>query len=554
MDVKKLVGAREALSVIKDGDTVAVSGFNLTTSPEYLVLELFEMYKETGHPNNLFIISDTLPAVPGRGFDKVFEELYADPNQTFIRGTLMPFIGWSPALMKLTLENRIEVYSYAIGTTSYWFREIASGRPGLITKVGLGTFLDPRIDGGASNELGKEKKTCKVELMNIDGEEWLRYNAPTPDVTLVRGTTGDMDGNISMEEEGFYGTVLNMSQAAKAMPNPGKTICQIKYVARKDTIPTRDVIVPAPLVDYMVVAPDIEKYHKISGSYVTDPRLAGTVKTEKTKELESLLPTPNKIRDRIVAGRILIETMRLAAKLKKPLFGNLGIGIPTYVSWLAGEFGYGDLFALTVEPGPVGGIALVGQDFGVAISPNAIIPMPDMFTNYEGSIIDFASLGFMELDPKGNVNPSYSPVRVSGPGGFPVISAGSPRTYFAGGFTAGKFDIDADNGKLIINEDGNILKFNDEVVKIVFSGPQAVKSGKEILYVTERAVFGLDEDGLVLQEVAPGVDVDKDILAKMSFKPKVASKLEEMPASLFYKDMAPLKEYTDGILKEAGLI
>ena len=554
MEVKKLVGAREALSVVKDNDTVAISGFNLSTSPEYLIEELFAMYKETGHPNNLFIISDTLPGVPDRGIDKVFAELYEDKDQNFIRGTLMPFIGWSPALMKMTLENRIEVYSYAIGTTSYWFREVASGRPGLITKVGLGTFLDPRIDGGASNELGKEKKTCKVELMEIDGEEWLRYQAPTPDVTLVRGTTADMDGNVSMEEEPFYGTVLNMAQAAKSQPNPGTTIVQVKYTARKDTIPTRDVVVPAPLIDYIVVSPDDDKYHRLSGSYITDPRMSGQVKTEKTKELESLLPTPKKIRDRIAAGRILIETMRLAAKLKKPLFGNLGIGIPVYVSWLAGEFGYSDMLALTVEPGPVGGIALVGGDFGVSISPSAIIPMPDMFTNYEGGIIDFASLGFMEIDPKGNVNPSYSPVRVSGPGGFPVISAGSPRTFFAGGFTAGKFDIDADNGKLTINQDGNILKFNDEVVKIVFSGPQAAKSGKEIIYVTERAVFGLDEDGLILQEVAPGVDVDKDILAKMSFKPKVASKLEEMPACLFYKDLAPLKEYTDKILSDAGIL
>ncbi|WP_287006882.1 CoA-transferase [Desulfurella sp.] len=167
----KVVNVSDALSVIKDGDVVAISGFNLSTAPEYLILELFEQYKKTGHPNNLFIISDTLPAVPDRGLDKVFSELYQDKNQTFIRGVLMPFIGWSPALMKMTLENRIEVYSFAIGTTSYWFREVASNRPGLLTKVGLGTFLDPRIDGGASNDIAKEKKTCKVDVLNINGEE-----------------------------------------------------------------------------------------------------------------------------------------------------------------------------------------------------------------------------------------------------------------------------------------------------------------------------------------------------------------------------------------------
>ncbi len=550
----KVVNVSDALSVIKDGNVVAISGFNLSTAPEYLILELFEQYKKTGHPNNLFIISDTLPAVPDRGLDKVFAELYQDKNQTFIRGVLMPFIGWSPALMKMTLENRIEVYSFAIGTTSYWFREAASNRPGLITKVGLGTFLDPRIDGGASNEIAKEKKTCKVDVLNINGEEWLLYQAPTPDVTLIRGTTADEDGNISMEEEGIYGTVLNMAQAAKALPNQGKVICQVKYIARKDTIPTRDVIVPAPLVDYVVVSPDAEKYHKLSGSYVYDPRLAGHVKVKKTKELEALLPTPDEIRDRIAAGRVLIEIMKTAAKLKKPLFGNLGIGIPVYVSWLAGELGLSNLLALTVEPGPIGGIALVGPDFGVAISPQALIPMPDMFTNYEGGIIDFASLGFMEIDPKGNLNPSYSSTRVSGPGGFPVISAGSPRTFFAGGFTAGKFDIDANKGKLTIKSDGNILKFNENIVKIVFSGPQAVKAKKEILYVTERAVFGLNENGLVLKEIAPGVDLEKDILAKMNFKPQIPSNIETMPECLFHQSLDPLKEYVDDILEEAGLI
>lgn len=550
----KICGAREALSCIKDGDTVAVSGFNLTTAPEYLILELFEMWKETGHPKNLFIISDTLPAVPGRAFDKVFAELYEMPNQDFIRGVLMPFIGWSPALMKMTLENRIEVYSWAIGTCSYWFREAASGRPGIITKVGLGTFLDPRQDGGASNEIAKEKKTCKVSVMEIDGEEWLLYQAPLPDVALIRGTTADTDGYISMEEEGFYGTVLNIAQAAKAQPNPGKVICQVKYVVQKGSIPTRDVIVPRSLVDHVVVTPD-EDLHRIAGSYVYDPRLAGHIKAQKTKELEALLPTPDKIRDRIVAGRVLIEVMKLVAKLKKPAFGNLGIGIPVYVSWMAGEFGISDLLTLTVEPGPVGGIALVGQDFGVAISPAAFLHMPDMFTNYEGGIIDFASLGFMQIDPKGNVNPSYSPVRVSGPGGFPVISAGSPRTYFAGGFTAGKgIDIDADGGKLIINSDGNITKFNNDLVKIVFSGPEAVKAGKEIIYVTERAVFGLNENGLILKEVAPGVDVEKDILTKMDFKPQVADKLETMPEVLFYQSMDPLKEYIDNMLKESGML
>ncbi|MGC8790229.1 MAG: hypothetical protein ACP5PO_01770 [Desulfurella sp.] len=304
----------------------------------------------------------------------------------------------------------------------------------------------------------------------------------------------------------------------------------------------------------MVVAPDAEKYHKLSGSYVYDPRLAGHVKAKKTKELEELLPAPDQIRDRIAAGRVLIEVMRTAAKLKKPLFGNLGIGIPVYVSWLAGELGLSNLLALTVEPGPIGGIALVGPDFGVAISPQALIPMPDMFTNYEGGIIDFASLGFMEIDPKGNLNPSYSSTRVSGPGGFPVISAGSPRTFFAGGFTAGKFDIDAAKGKLIIKNDGNIPKFNEKIAKIVFSGPQAVKAKKEIIYVTERAVFGLNENGLILKEIAPGIDLEKDILAKMNFKPQIAYKLETMPECLFHQSLDPLKEYVDDILEEAGLL
>ena len=203
-----------SLSEIKDSTIVAISGFNMATTPEYLILELYRRHVEEGHPKNIFIISDALPASPGRALDQIAEKLFKEPNQEFLRGILMPFLGFSPWLQKLVTDNRIECYGWPIGITAYWFREISAGRPGLLTKIGVDTFLDPRKEGAVLNERAKKNLSCRVSVLDIQGTDYLLYQAPKPEFALIRASVSDEKGNLSMQDEGIRGTVLSIAQAA----------------------------------------------------------------------------------------------------------------------------------------------------------------------------------------------------------------------------------------------------------------------------------------------------------------------------------------------------
>lgn len=528
----KIVDAAVPLSKLRDGCVVAISGFNMAATPEYLIIELYKQYAKTGHPKNIFIISDSLPAVPGRALDSVADKIYNDPDQEFLRGVLLPFLGFSPWLQKLVTDNRIESYGWPLGIAAYWFREVASGRPGLLTKIGVDTFLDPRRQGAALNAKGSEKKSCKVSVIDIEGEEFLLYHAPKPDYALIRATTADEHGNLSMEDEGMRGTVLSIAQAAKARPNPGVVAAQVRWLTKSWTMNPRDVDIPGPLVDYITIAP--RQYHWQAATIEYDPRISFKIVPPITENLvEQTNKTRSKEYERVIARRILLFMVGLFREKQAPVLVNLGIGMPALVSSIAAEEGIAEFIITVLESGQWGGIALSGADFGLAISPFALSTIPDMFSNFEGGIIDAASLGFLQIDREGNVNPSMLPDRIFGPGGFPVIAGGAPKTLFAGAFTAGESKISVQDGKLQIVQDGRIPKFVDSVFRIVFSGKQAIKYGKEILYITERAVFRLTEQGVVLEEVAPGVDVDKDIIAKMGFMPIIKSPPREMDQRLF---------------------
>ena len=255
----KIVDAATSLSILKDNSIVAISGFNMATTPEYLILELYKRYSEIGHPKGIFIISDALPALPGRALDQVAERLYQDPTQDFLRGVLIPFLAYSPWLQKMITDNRIESYGWPLGIAAYWFREVASGRLGLITKIGLETFLDPRKEGGALNEIGKKNMSCKINIIKIEQEEYLLYQAPKPDYALIRATTADENGNLSMEDEGMRGTSFSIAQAAKARPKQGMVMAQVRWLTKSWTMNPRDVEIPGPLVDFVTVAP--RQYH-----------------------------------------------------------------------------------------------------------------------------------------------------------------------------------------------------------------------------------------------------------------------------------------------------
>ena len=529
--MNKVTEPLSVFSQIKDNCIVAISGFNLATTPEYLILELYRHYKEFGHPKNIFIVSDALPAAPNRALDFVAETIYKDSNQQFLRGILMPFLGFSPWLQKLVLDDRIEFYGWPIGITAYWFREVASGRPGLITKIGIDTFLDPRNEGGALNPTAKKMMSCKINIISIENQEYLLYQAPKPDYALVRATTADESGNMTMEDEGIRGTVLAIAQATKARPNQGTVFAQTRRITKTSTMNPRDVDIPGPLVDYIIISP--QKYHWQSGTIEYDPRISyRTVPPITEKLVESINAKPLVPYEKLIARRILVELIKLFKVKGSPVLVNLGIGIPALVSSVAAEENLTDSIITVIESGPWGGIALSGTNFGKAISPFALSTIPDMFSNFEGGIIDVASLGFLQVDRYGNVNPSILSDRIFGPGGFPVIAGGSPKTFFAGAFTAGQKIIDIANNRLSIVHDGS-AKFVENVYKIIFSGPQALKYEKEILYVTERAVFRLTEKGLILEEISPGVDIDRDILHKMEFSPIISTSLKQIDERLF---------------------
>jgi propionate CoA-transferase len=538
--MNKISDPSSVFSQIRDNCVIAISGFNLATTPEYLILELYRRYIELGHPKNIFIISDALPATPHRALDLIAESIYKDENQRFLRGILMPFLGFSPWLQKLVTDDRIEFYGWPIGITAYWFREVASGRPGLITKIGIDTFLDPRNEGGALNPAASKKMSCKISVINIENEEYLLYRAPKPDYALVRGTTADENGNLSMEDEGIRGTVLGIAQATKARPNQGIVFAQTRWLTRSFTINPRDVDVPGPLIDYVIISP--REYHWQSGTIEYDPRISYRMVPPITEKLvKEIMKKPIVQYEKVIARRILTELIKLFKEKGSPVLVNLGIGIPALVSSVAAEENLMEYIITTIESGPWGGIALAGTNFGQVISPFALSTIPDMFSNFEGGIIDIASLGFLQVDRVGNVNPSILSDRIFGPGGFPVIAGGAPKTYFAGAFTAGQKKIDVVNNKLSIIHDGS-PKFVDKVYKVIFSGPQAIKYEKEILYITERAVFRLTEKGLSLEEISPGVDIDKDILAKMEFSPTISSSLKQMDDRLFKEGKIGLRD------------
>lgn len=538
----KIVDAATSLLTLKDNSVVAISGFNMATTPEYLILELYDRYHKTGHPKGIFIISDALPAVPGRALDQVAERLHRDPAQDFLRGVLMPFLAFSPWLQKMITDNLIESYGWPLGIAAYWFREVASGRPGIITKIGLDTFLDPRREGGALNELAEKKISCRISTVNIEGEEYLLYQAPKPDYALIRATTADEIGNLSMQDEGMRGTTLSIAQAVKARPKQGTVLAQVRWLTKSWTMNPRDIDIPGPLVDYVIVAP--RKYHWQGATVEYDPRISFRVVPPITDGLvrDINVGAPPNQYERIIARRILLELIRLFEEKRSPILVDLGIGIPALVSSIAAEEQVSEFIITVVESGAWGGIALSGANFGLAMSPFALSTIPDMFSNFEGGIIDAASLGFLQVDREGNVNPSMLPNRIFGPGGFPVIAGGAPRTYFAGAFSAGKAKVDIVNGKLQIAQDGEIQKFVEKVFRVVFSGHQAIKYGHEILYVTERAVFRLAKQGVILEEIAPGVDIDKDIISKMNFVPSQSSSVKQMDERLFYEGKMGTRE------------
>ncbi len=507
----KTVTADEAIKLIRDGDSVCVSGFVGCGTPDELIVALERRFIDHDGPRDLTLV---FAAAPGDGKDRGLNRL-AHP------GLVKRAIGghWSlvPKLATLAVENAIEAYNLPLGTISHLFRDIAAHRAGTLSKVGLGTFVDPRHGGGRINARTTEEL---VRTMEIDGETWLFYKAFPIHVALLRGTTADPSGNVTMEREAL---ILDAQAAAMAAHNAnGLVIVQVERMAATGSLDPRRVIIPGVMVDCVVVAPTS---HAQTYATAYNAAFSGELRLPV-----DTLPIPRLDERKVVARRCAFEL---------PLGGviNLGIGMPEIVGAVAAEERILGNLTLTAEPGVIGGMPQGGLDFGAAINTDALLHQNQQFDFYDGGGLDLACLGMAEVDRAGNVNVSRFGPKLAGAGGFINISQNARRLVFAGTFTAGGLDVAIEDGRLRVVTEGRTKKFVEAVEQITFNGTLAAQRGQPVLYVTERCVFRLDADGLELIEVAPGIDIDTQIVAQMGFAPRIDSPRLMDPRIFWQKPM-----------------
>jgi propionate CoA-transferase len=490
----KILSAADAAALVAPGDTVCTSGFVGIGVPEELLVALERRFLERGTPRDLTLV---FAAGQGDGRDRGLNRFGHDG---MLRRAIGGHWGLIPKLGRLAVEGRIEAWNLPQGVISHLYRDIAAGRPGVISKVGLDTFVDPRHEGGRINAASRD---ALVSLIELAGETHLFYRAFPIDVALIRGTTADERGNIAMEREAL--TLDGFAMASAARNCGGRVIAQVERVVAAGSLDPRQVIVPATLVDAVVVARP--EHHQQTFATAYSPYYSG----EARAPLDPGPPLPLSAR-KIIARRCALEL---------PVGGvvNLGIGMPEGVAAVAAEERVLDRVTLTAEPGVIGGWPASGLDFGAAVNTDAVVAQNQQFDFYDGGGLDLAVLGMAEADAAGNVNVSRFGGKLAGAGGFINISQNARKVVFAGTFTAGGLEVAAGDGCLVIEREGRAPKFVERIEQLTFSARRAVADGKPVLYVTERAVFRLTRDGLALIELAPGIDLERDILAHMRFRP-----------------------------------
>jgi acyl CoA:acetate/3-ketoacid CoA transferase len=517
----KVLTAEAAAGLIRDGDVITISSSSGLNCPDKVLAALGGRYAKEEHPRDLTLLH---PIAAG--------DLYGIPGIEHLarRGMIRKVLAGSypsgpsslpmPEIWRQIVDNEIAAYNVPSGILFDMQRDAAAKRPGVLTKVGLGTFVDPDLQGCAMNARGAAEPI--VRKVEFAGDEWLFFPTVTPRVAIIRATTADERGNLSFEHEGAFLGALD--QALAARNNAGLVIAQVKRVVRAGSINPQHVHVPGTLVDHIVIDPDQWQ----TTQTVYDPAISGEIaQPPGAFELQPFGP------EKVIARRAALE-------LADGMAVNLGFGISANVPRILLEEGLHGQVTWVIEQGAVGGVPLLGFAFGCASNADAIVPSPNQFTYFQGGGFDVALLSFLQIDRRGNVNVSKlgsKPYLTAGCGGFVDITTHAQRIVFSGFYTAGA-KLSVGDGRLIIVQEGKSRKFIDTVEHVTFSGDMARKRGQHITYVTERCVVELTDDGLVVREIAPGVDLKRDVLDLAEFPLRVDADLKPMDAALF-KD-APL--------------
>jgi propionate CoA-transferase len=488
----KMVSAEEAVRLVHDSDTLICSGFGVVGVPDELTAALEKRFLETKAPRDLTLF---FGGGPGDGKDQGMNRI---AHEGLVKRAIGGHWGLVPKLGELALANKIEAYNLPLGVISHMYREVAAGKPGNVSPVGLGTFVDPRLEGGKINACTTQDI---VEVMTLGGREMLFYHAPKPNVAFIRGTTADPDGNIALDREALTQDTLAIAMATKN--SGGIVIAQVEYITEVGAMLPRRVRVPGILVDCVVVAKSEHHWQTYGTPY--SPALSGEMRIP----LDALAPMPLDER-KVIARRAAFELMPNAV---------VNLGMPEGVANIAAEERLLPYMTLTAEPGLIGGVPGSGLNFGTSTNASAQLDMNQQFDFYDGGGLDLAVLGLAECDMRGNINVSRFGPKLAGAGGFINITQNSRIVIFVGTFLAGGLKVATGDGTLKILNEGKHRKFVEKIEQVTFSGEYAAKSGKKVLFVTERCVLGLAPEGLELIEVAPGIDIERDILAHMAFRP-----------------------------------